>query len=199
MILTCRISKRIKPRKVQQIEIRIPFEFLQAEYVINTRPLLQDENRWISPFELIFGKQPFSFLNINIQTSPKRLLNQLRTTKERFETLWKSQYVQMLSKRKFKEPINLIEGQFVMIPEEFKKRENWPIGKIIKTYPGSDGVVRTVKVKFKDRELLRPVNGLVQLEGDVEPISNNKFVQGITFIIALVEKRSTPSVQNASS
>ena len=42
---------------------------------------------------------------------------------------------------------NLSPGDIVMIVDTFTPRGKWPLGKITKTFPDSDGLVRTVLVK----------------------------------------------------
>ena len=43
-------------------------------------------------------------------------------------------------------------------------RSYWPLGRIIETFPGQDGVVCTVKVKSPNNEFIRPGNKLHLLE-----------------------------------
>ncbi|UYV84639.1 hypothetical protein LAZ67_X002933 [Cordylochernes scorpioides] len=45
-----------------------------------------------------------------------------------------------------------------------KKRTEWPIGVIEKTYPGKDGIVRVAMTKTKRGNVLRPVQRLFFLE-----------------------------------
>ena len=41
---------------------------------------------------------------------------------------------------------------------------HWPLGSIIETYPGVDGIMQTVKVKTHSTKLLRPAQKLSLLE-----------------------------------
>ena len=41
---------------------------------------------------------------------------------------------------------------------------DWPLGRIIETYPGVDGALRTVKVKMPSNKLLRLAQKLFLLE-----------------------------------
>ncbi|UYV65866.1 hypothetical protein LAZ67_3005760 [Cordylochernes scorpioides] len=45
-----------------------------------------------------------------------------------------------------------------------KKRTEWPIGVIEKTYPGKDGIVRVAMIKTKRGNFLRPVQRLFFLK-----------------------------------
>jgi len=59
-------------------------------------------------------------------------------------------------------------GDIVIIKEEFTPPGKWKIGKILKTYPGTDEIVRVVTFKTSNSdELKRPVVKLCRLP--VEP------------------------------
>ena len=45
-----------------------------------------------------------------------------------------------------------------------KQVGDWPLGRILEAYPGSDGLVRTVKLKSGDKEYFRTVHRLCPLE-----------------------------------
>ena len=51
-----------------------------------------------------------------------------------------------------------------MVPVHHTPRSNWPLGRIVKLYPGKDGIVRSVKVKTPNSELIRPSRQLYLLE-----------------------------------
>lgn len=54
--------------------------------------------------------------------------------------------------------------QDVFLNPELKKMLSWPLGRIIKIFPGKDGITRLVKVKTASGEKLRPVQRLYSLE-----------------------------------
>jgi len=56
------------------------------------------------------------------------------------------------------------EGTLVLVKEEGQPRLTWPVGVVTQLCPGRDGNVRTVKVRFRGSEFLRPVQKLHQLE-----------------------------------
>ncbi|GFR30767.1 DUF5641 domain-containing protein [Trichonephila clavata] len=58
-----------------------------------------------------------------------------------------------------------------MIEEPSKKRLYWPLGKVISLLPGRDGKVRTLKLKFNNSELIRPIQRVYPLE---VPFLNNE-------------------------
>ena len=47
---------------------------------------------------------------------------------------------------------------------------HWNLGRVLETYPGPDGLIRTVKVKTKDAVYVRPIKRLCLLENDVKEV-----------------------------
>ena len=52
---------------------------------------------------------------------------------------------------------NLKVNDLVWLLEDFTPRGLWPLAKVIEIYPGSDGVVRSVKLRTPHGEKVRPV------------------------------------------
>ncbi|KAF8784427.1 hypothetical protein HNY73_010105 [Argiope bruennichi] len=78
------------------------------------------------------------------------------------------------SKRPGKSGHDFKVGEVVMIEEPSKRRVYWPLGKVISLLPGRDGKVRTLKLKFKNSELIRPIQRVYPLE---VPFINNEIVK----------------------
>ena len=80
---------------------------------------------------------------------------------------WLSEYVPELQKRA--EWLNVHQnvqvGDVVLITNENTPRGVWPMGIVKEVYPGVDGLVRSVKVKTRVTELVRPIVKIVKLEG----------------------------------
>ena len=51
------------------------------------------------------------------------------------------------------------------VADKSSPRNYWPLGRILKAYPGRDGLVRSVRVKTVNGELVRPTEKLCLLEG----------------------------------
>ncbi|XP_023253587.1 uncharacterized protein LOC111648064 [Seriola lalandi dorsalis] len=68
----------------------------------------------------------------------------------------------------------LAVDQVVLIVDPQLPRALWPVGKVVETYPGADGRIRTATVKIKDRTYVRPVARLIQLPkiSDTEDSTN---------------------------
>ena len=65
-------------------------------------------------------------------------------------------------------------NDLVLLIDNNAPRGRWHLGRILETYPGPDGLVRTVKVKAKDSVYIRPIQKLCLLEDDVERKMNGK-------------------------
>ena len=72
---------------------------------------------------------------------------------------WRKEFLPSLNARKkwFHPKHNLKEGDVV-------SRGDWPLGRISEAIPESDGLVRVVRLRTKDKECLRPVHRLCPLE-----------------------------------
>lgn len=56
-------------------------------------------------------------------------------------------------------------GDLVLLPDTRSKCFNWPLGLIVKLFPGKDGRSRVALVKTKNSVLRRATQGLIHLEG----------------------------------
>ncbi|XP_074655650.1 uncharacterized protein LOC141909164 [Tubulanus polymorphus] len=53
---------------------------------------------------------------------------------------------------------NFVEGDIVLVKDDQSHRSSWSLSRVIETYAGSDSLIRSVKLKTKSTELVRPVN-----------------------------------------
>ena len=60
----------------------------------------------------------------------------------------------------------LTAGDVVLLVEPNAKRGEWPLGRVIETYRGGDGLIRVVKIRVGDNEYIRPVHRSYPLERD---------------------------------
>ena len=65
-------------------------------------------------------------------------------------------------------PRNFKVGDLVLINTPDERSSNWPLGRILKTYQGANDVVRTVKLKTGNGEMIQPASKLALLEAVVE-------------------------------
>ena len=57
-------------------------------------------------------------------------------------------------------------GDIVLVVSPDTSRGNWPLGRVLEVYPGTDGRVRVVKVQVGQGTLVRSVTKLCPLECD---------------------------------
>ena len=62
---------------------------------------------------------------------------------------------------------SLKEGDLILLKSDDVPRSHWPLGQILKTFPGSDGRVRMAEVKTPNGTLMRPVAKICMLEESV--------------------------------
>ena len=61
----------------------------------------------------------------------------------------------------------------MLVLDENTPRSSWPLGRVIEVYKNSrDGLVRSVKVKTRTSELVRPVVKVVLLEAAPKPTND---------------------------
>lgn len=89
----------------------------------------------------------------------------MKALAQQFCLRWKEEYLQDLHKRyKWKNPQrNIEENDLVVIRHENLPPNAWRLGRIIKTYPGTDGHVRVADVRTESGIVKRPISKLVIL------------------------------------
>ena len=150
----------------------------EIEAQVNSRPLgyvSDDPNDYkvITPAHLLLGRSLHSLPDppkdgerddgvIKKWRHRQRLATHFwsRWSKEYLVTL--SQYRKWLNKK-----TNLQVGDVVLVSEEKTPRGTWPLGRVVATYPGQDGLVRAVDVKTQRAVLRRPIHKLHVLETSV--------------------------------
>ena len=97
----------------------------------------------------------------------KRRWRQIQYMADVFWKRWLSEYLPVLQERqKWLSPRrNLQKGDLVLVRFENTPRAQWPLGLVIKTYPGTDGRVRSVQIKTQTGVYDRPVVKICLLEG----------------------------------
>ena len=85
---------------------------------------------------------------------------------EHFWNVWRKDYIANLTPvvKGFKQKCNLVVGSTVLVKEDNMPRLQWPIGVIVKVYPGRDGLIRSVDVKTKKGVINRSIQRLHDLE-----------------------------------
>ena len=139
----------------------------QIEAILNSRPLCPmstDVNDLmpLTPGHSLIG-QPLTAIPQPLYTeiNTNRLSNYeyLQHLVQNFWSRWKKEYLLQLQQRnKWKfQSRNFEVGQLVLLKNVTSYSMVWNLGRIVDIYHGSDGLVRTVKVKTKHGEFKRPI------------------------------------------
>lgn len=146
----------------------------QIECCLNSRPLVpignSDDLEVLTPGHFLIG-QPLVALPdpaITYQSSSSLLKrwHLCQNVVRHFWQRWYHEYLSTLqSNYKWKSPVrDMSVGDVVMLNEEEMIPTKWPIARVVKVYPGKDGVVRVVDIKTaKGSVYRRPVHKLARL------------------------------------
>ena len=82
---------------------------------------------------------------------------------------WLKEYLPTLQSRSKWTTVeeNLKTNEIVLVADDLLPRGQWPLGIIVEPLPGSDGLVRSAKVKFQGTVKTRPIVKLCRLEENV--------------------------------
>lgn len=146
----------------------------EVESVLNSRPLCaasDDPSDFepLTPSHLLLQRPaqalpPGVFVNEDIYCRKKWKQAQLLTN--HFWKRWLKEYVAGLQERQKWNRVrrNAEVGDIVLLVDNSIPRGKWPLGRVLKTIPGRDGLVRTVEVKTQSSTLVRPIQKLCLLE-----------------------------------
>lgn len=149
-----------------------------VENIVNSRPLtvVSDDPTDLQPLtpnhvlQLRNGQTvpPGRFVKQDLycRRRRRRRWRQVQYLSDVFWQRWKREYLPLLQKRSkwVEKHRNLQVNDTVIIVDESLPRNCWLLGRVIKTSPGSDGLVRTVEVKTKNGVFLRPVHKICIVE-----------------------------------
>lgn len=144
---------------------------VQIESILNSRPLtaISDDPHDISaltPGHFLIGEplvQPLLKDVEHTTINNRKLLDAIQRLNQSFWRRWSDEYIVGLHKRSkwpHTQP-NAKVGQLVLVKNELSPPASWPLARITKLLPGSDGLVRNVEVILgKNSKLVRPIQKL---------------------------------------
>ena len=148
----------------------------EVESILNNRPITSassDVNDFeaLTPNHILLGVHR-KWDNM-LDTDERYLLSrrkwrQVQGAVVDFWQRWRLEYMPLLMKRpcwKGNVP-NYQPGDLVMLKNDKFVKGKWELARIVKTLPGKDNVVRTVEIRTKDGNYVRPVYKLAKLEDD---------------------------------
>ncbi|GFW94194.1 integrase catalytic domain-containing protein [Trichonephila clavipes] len=148
---------------------------IQVEGILNSRPLTTMSNDFdnfevLTPAHFLIGRSINSILEpIVININDNRLSHWQKTTKV-IQVVWKKWSTLNTLQQREKwmiEKDNVMCGTMVIVKEDFTPVCNWLLGCVIDVCHGSDGKVRTVRIKTKTGEFKRPITKICILPIDV--------------------------------
>ena len=147
--------------------------FCEAESIVNSRPLTkvsEDVNDMsaLTPNHLLLLREgpkliPGTYRKEDMYRKRWRFIQHLA---DQFWRRWIKEYVPTLQRRTkwMDEKSNLKKGDLVLICDECTPRNVWPMGLVVEANVGRDGLTRSVRIKTKSTELVRPITKVVLLE-----------------------------------
>ena len=144
-----------------------------VEGIVNNRPLtkLSDDPRDASPLTpnqlLLLRPGPSLPPGMFVDRDRfKRRWKRVQYLADVFWTRWISEYIPRLQERQkwLKPQRNLKAGDLVLVTQSSVPRNQWPLGLVMKSKSGSDGLVRSVEIKTATGTYERPVTKLCLLE-----------------------------------
>lgn len=148
----------------------------EVEAIVNSRPITkvsEDANdlETLTPNHLLLLKaKPLLPPTISQENDKyRRRWRQVQYLADLFWRRWTQEYLPQLQERqKWEKTVDNVNiGDIVLIVNNSAHRGSWPLGRVIKTVPDKNGLVRSVEVKTKTGVLYRPISKLIRLlEGE---------------------------------
>ena len=146
----------------------------EVEAMVNSRPLTKlsedvTDAVTLSPIQMLMLNEGTTDFPEDFHRDEmyRRRWKYVQYLANQFWKRWLKEYLPELQRRSkwSKEEENIKVGDVVLLCEEVTPRYLWPLGLVVEVKQGRDGLVRSVKVKTKSTELVRPVSNVVKLEG----------------------------------
>ena len=147
--------------------------FCQVENIVNSRPITKlsmdiNDPSPLTPNHLLLLRSSVlpAWNDYQPADTLRRKWKHVQCVSTAFWKRWLRDYLPELQKRSkwISLKSNLKVGDLVLLLDESAPRSRWPLGLIIEVRTGRDGLVRTVRVRFGESTLVRPVTKLVRLE-----------------------------------
>lgn len=155
---------------------------VQIEAILNSRPLCQQSDdpcdyQALSPAHFLIGRELTAVAEPLYQRLRESSLSRYQLVQKHKQTFWRrwsNDYVTEQQRRgKWnKSPSPIKNGMLVILKEENMPPQTWRLGRIDDVYPGSDGVVRVVKIRTSNGSTFdRPTTqiAILPIEDNEEP------------------------------
>jgi hypothetical protein len=150
---------------------------VEIEFLINSRPLSYPSTEpfdceSITPTHILIGRKGELHAPAYFQSENEVVKKQWRLSQQLvsvFWSRWVKEYLPTLLERKKWQIAekNIQIGDVVLIRDFHEERGHWPLGRIIKCYPGNDGLVRVVDVQTNYGVFRRAVTKLGRTNAEI--------------------------------
>ncbi len=150
----------------------------EAEAILNSRPLTPlsstsvDDDLVLTAGHFLIGRPlkalPVTAVDDTCKISTLRRWNLVKRLQHDLWIAWSARYLQSLLERtKWSKPSrNFQPGDVVLLKDEVLKHRGWPLARVLKTYPGDDGLVRAVDLRCQGKTYKRSTHRLVLITGE---------------------------------
>ena len=147
--------------------------FVEIENIINSRPLtpvsfVESADRPLTPNDLLMISPTCGLPPVKSVESDSLHANRWRCVQYAVDLFWKRwvrEYLPSLNCRQKWQSVrkNVCVNDIVLLVNQVTPRAQWPLARVIETFPDVTGFVRSVKVKTSTGEYNRPISKLCVL------------------------------------
>ncbi|XP_044573912.1 uncharacterized protein LOC123258071 [Drosophila ananassae] len=143
----------------------------QIEAVVNSRPLFSTsdtEVNYLSPAHFLIGRPYTTVPEGDLSNVPINRLDYWQQTQAMLQGFWKQWHMEYLTSLQHRpkwmnKSVNMAKDDIVLLKDSHTPPAAWPLGRVIETYPGKDGMVRAVRLRTPTGETTRPIVKLALL------------------------------------
>ncbi|XP_068691199.1 uncharacterized protein [Montipora foliosa] len=140
--------------------------FAEVEWLVNSRPLTEvssdvDDLEALTANHFIIGRGTLNLppiVFIDKEMSSHKRWRQAQVVATHIWNRWLREYLpRLITRKKLLQPTaNVKIGDLVLVYDYAVPRGYWPLGRIVKVFPGHDNIVRSAEVKTKFGVMKRP-------------------------------------------
>ena len=151
--------------------------FAQVEAILNSRPLCPlssspNDLLFLSPGHFLIGRQLTAMPTQNLvnfkETHMLQRYARVERLRQHFWQRWQKEYISELQQRKkWKTNLgSLSVGDLVLLHEDYVPPLSWRLGRVVRLFPGADGISRVADVKTIRGTVRRPLVRLCPLHNE---------------------------------
>ena len=150
---------------------------IEIESCINSRPLtfasgVPEYDHPLTPAHFLIGRPPFTQIPVAEIESPitGKDLREREVAHsgllDKFFRIWRDSYILNLPPitQGYSKNCRLKVGSLVLIRDKEGPRMTWPLGRVTRTFPGKDQIIRAVELRTSKGTVVRPIQKLHDLE-----------------------------------